>query len=178
VPARPVVLLGDAGAVQQPARQQARHVERWLGLRLMAWLRNLPFDELQVTPRLLARIDARRCPVAREPLTLGASARTDAVVALLHEPAGVVAGNLAVMSRGAAQAAAGVPAPPPWSRPPSRGCRRCAPSSLPRPTRRPPALPLAVLPPPRVRGASTRRRRCRCCSTHAPRDRPRRTGGA
>ena len=133
-----------------------RHVERWLGLRLTAWLRGLPFDELQVTPRLLARIDARRCPVTREPLTFGAAAPTDAVVALLHEPAGVVAGNLAVMSRRAAQALAASPAPDPapaTSLEPAASQRLQALRSFVQaaPHAQAAAQPLAVLPPVRVR---------------------------
>ena len=87
----------------------ARAARMWLALRLQAWLRGHAFDELMVTPRFVARIDVGCCPITQVALThspAGAESATDAVVMPLHERAGCVAGNLAVVSRQVAQARA------------------------------------------------------------------------
>jgi len=87
----------------------ARAARLWLALRLQAWLRGHAFDELMVTPRFVARIDVGCCPITQVALThspAGAESATDAVVMPLHERAGCVAGNLAVVSRQVAQARA------------------------------------------------------------------------
>ena len=79
----------------------------WLELRLQAWLRGRAFEEVMVTPRFVAQIDVPTCPVLQRPLThsaQGALAPSDAVVMPLYEGAGCAAGNLAVVSRRAAQA--------------------------------------------------------------------------
>lgn len=83
-----------------------------LQLRLQCWLRGRAFDALLVTPRLMARIDVARCPVTREPLRDPAGAPTpqDAVALPLRPGAAVSAGHLAVLSRRAAEAAAGLDA--------------------------------------------------------------------
>lgn len=96
--------LARQGQRLQPA---TRHVQLWLDLRLAAWLRGQAFDALQVTPRWLARIDLVRCPVTREVLTHGHGAPTDAVVVALRREEGFLPGNLAVLSRCAAEALAG-----------------------------------------------------------------------
>ena len=86
-----------------------RAARLWLALRLQAWLRGRAFDELWVTPRFVARIDADFCPVTQVRLThtpSGAESMTDAVVMPVHEGAGCVLGNLAVVSRLVAQARA------------------------------------------------------------------------
>lgn len=90
----------------------SRAARLWLELRLHCWLRGRAFDALLVTPRLMARIDVTRCPVTREPLRepLGASTPQDAMVLALCPGAAVSAGHLAVVSRRAAEAAAGVDA--------------------------------------------------------------------
>jgi hypothetical protein len=103
----------EAGRAAFGARtlKPSRHVRQWLNLRLQAWLRGQAFEDVMVTPRFLAQIDAALCPVTREPLTHGSGAPSDAVVVRVHGGAGFAAGNLVVMSRRAATA---------------RGaCRRC-----------------------------------------------------
>lgn len=90
-----------------------RAARLWLELRLQAWVRGRTFDELMVTPRFVARIDVPTCPVLQQPLSHGAqggAALTDAVVMALYEGAGCAAGNLAVVSRRAAQARAALTA--------------------------------------------------------------------
>jgi hypothetical protein len=79
-----------------------RHVRRWLQLRLLAWSRGIAFEGQQVTPRLLAQIDAACCPVTREPLG------RDACVERLFAGAGYAAGNLALLSPRACAARAGL----------------------------------------------------------------------
>jgi hypothetical protein len=101
----------DAGRTAFAGRALAatRAVRLWLALRLEAWLHGRTFDELWVTPRFVARIDAACCPVTQVALThspAGAESATDAVVMPLDERAGCVAGNLAVVSRQVAQARA------------------------------------------------------------------------
>ena len=96
---------GFAGRTLAPARA----ARMWLALRLQAWLRGRAFDDLMVTPRFVARIDVGCCPITQVALThspAGAESATDAVVMPLHERAGCVAGNLAVVSRQVAQARA------------------------------------------------------------------------
>jgi hypothetical protein len=86
----------------------SRAARLWLALRLQAWRDGRAVDEWLVTPRLLARIDAARCLVTREPLRdpLGVPAPADAVVVSLGEGGAVAAGSLLVVSRRAAQALA------------------------------------------------------------------------
>lgn len=84
--------------------QPSRHVRRWLQLRLQAWLQDQEFEPVMVTPRFLALIEPRRCPVTREVLTHGDDAPSDAAVVRLQPQAGYAAGHLAVVSRRAAQA--------------------------------------------------------------------------
>jgi hypothetical protein len=96
----------EAGRAAFGARtlKPSRHVRQWLNLRLQAWLRGQAFEDVMVTPRFLAQIDAALCPVTREPLTHGSGAPSDAVVVRVHGGAGFAAGNLVVMSRRAATA--------------------------------------------------------------------------
>lgn len=96
----------EAGRAAFGARtlKPSRQVRQWLGLRLQAWLRGQAFEDVRVTPRFLAQIDALQCPVTREVLTHGDDAPTDAVVVRAFDGAGYAAGNLVVMSRRAAQA--------------------------------------------------------------------------
>jgi len=81
----------------------SRHTRQWLQLRLLAWRRGVGFDTLQVTPNYLSQIDTAHCPVQRCALGGAAGQPDAAVVVRLNPNAGFVAGNLAVMS---AQAAA------------------------------------------------------------------------
>jgi hypothetical protein len=119
-PGHPVREGWQAGRDAFGARALAptRAARLWLQLRLQCWLRGRAFDALLVTPRLVARIDVARCPVTREPLRepVGAPAPTDAVVLPLCPAAAVSAGHLAVVSRRAAEAAAGVDAAQAWVR--------------------------------------------------------------
>jgi len=79
-------------------RQNMPHIRKWLQLRLGAWQRGRAFCTLQVTPAFLRRIDVPVCPIVREPLTHGTGGPLDASMARVNEDAGYAAGNLAVMS--------------------------------------------------------------------------------
>ena len=82
----------------------SRHARLWLQLRLLAWRRGIGFDTLQVTPNYLGQIDRARCPVRRCSLGGAAGHADAAVVVRLNPQAGFAAGNLAVMSAQAAAA--------------------------------------------------------------------------
>lgn len=89
----------------------SRHTRQWLQLRLLAWRCGIGFDTLQVTPNWLSQIDATHCPVRRCALG-GAVGQPDAaVVVRLNPNAGFAAGNLAVMSAQAAEALDATDAP-------------------------------------------------------------------
>ena len=60
--------LARGSTSPRPALRERRHVRRWLELRLAAWMHGRAFDALQVTPGLLARIDATVCPITRQRL--------------------------------------------------------------------------------------------------------------
>jgi hypothetical protein len=79
-------------------------VRQWLALRLQAWQHGQVFEGVQVTPHFLARIDTTDCPVRRCTLTLAAERPDDATVTRLNPAAAYAAGNLAALSRQAAQA--------------------------------------------------------------------------
>ncbi|OGB06051.1 MAG: hypothetical protein A3E25_23075 [Burkholderiales bacterium RIFCSPHIGHO2_12_FULL_69_20] len=79
-------------------------VRQWLALRLQAWQQGAVFEEVQVNPNFLARIDTEQCPVNRQPLTLCAALDSDATVSRLNPAAAYAAGNLAVISQQAAAA--------------------------------------------------------------------------
>jgi hypothetical protein len=85
-----------------------RSVRLWLALRTLAWRRGIAFDALQVTPNYLAQIHAERCPVLRQPLGGAAGQPLSAVVERLNPQAGYAAGNLVTMSLQAAQARQGL----------------------------------------------------------------------
>jgi hypothetical protein len=153
-------------------------VRQWLALRLQAWQHGQAFEGVQVTPHFLARIDNTACPVRRCTLTLAAERPDDATVTRLNPAAAYAAGNLAALSRQAAQAlgeggfatawqraqaladgtAAGHASPDP-ARPADGGLdatewRRLAvlaSFATPLPHAHAAALPLPVLPPNRVR---------------------------
>jgi len=76
-----------------------RPVQRWLQLRLHAWLRGRSVELIQVTPNYLQQIDVSHCPITREPLSSDARMGTDACVDRVRNDAGYAAGNLAVISR-------------------------------------------------------------------------------
>ncbi|MES2714406.1 MAG: hypothetical protein V4795_01490 [Pseudomonadota bacterium] len=79
-------------------------VRQWLALRLQAWQEGAVFEDQQVNPAFLARIDADICPVSRVPLMLATGAANDATALRLNTAAAYAAGNLAVVSRQVAQA--------------------------------------------------------------------------
>lgn len=79
-------------------------VRQWLQLRLQAWQQGTVFEDVQVTPHFLARIDATHCPATRQPLLLATGGPQDAVVQRLNPQAAYAAGNLAATSRAAVQA--------------------------------------------------------------------------
>jgi len=79
-------------------------VRQWLALRLQAWQAGVVFEEQQVNPAFLARIDADVCPVSRVPLLLATGGPDDATALRLNTAAAYAAGNLAVVSRDVAQA--------------------------------------------------------------------------
>jgi hypothetical protein len=80
-------------------------VQRWLSLRLAAWVNGHAFEAMEVTPNYLAQLDGRRCPVTRAPLgdDLAAGEEAAAIERLNHR-AGYAAGNLVSLSRRAQQA--------------------------------------------------------------------------
>ena len=79
-------------------------VRQWLALRLQAWQTGAVFEDQQVNPAFLARIDVPQCPVSRVPLLLATGGADDATVLRLNTAAAYAAGNLAVVSRQVAQA--------------------------------------------------------------------------
>ncbi|MCY7315873.1 MAG: hypothetical protein LH480_09690 [Rubrivivax sp.] len=88
----------------------SRGVRQWLQLRLQALQQGIAFDTLQVTPNHLVQIDTTRCPVRRVPLGGAAGTEDAAVTVRLNPHAAYAAGNLAVMSALAARAREGLSA--------------------------------------------------------------------
>jgi hypothetical protein len=113
LPGHPLRQGWEAGRAAFGSRtlKATRQVQQWLHLRLQAWRSGQAFEEVQVTPNFLAQIDRPRCPVTRAALSLAVGAEprtdTDATITRLNERAGYAAGNLATLSRRAAQAKAG-----------------------------------------------------------------------
>ena len=86
----------------------SRHTRMWLQLRINAWRLGIAFEHQQLKPNYLAQIEATRCPVTRQ-LLQGARGQSDTlVVARLNAKAGYAVGNLAVMSLAASQACDGL----------------------------------------------------------------------
>lgn len=82
----------------------SRHTRSWLALRTLAWRQGISFELQQLTPNYLSQIHADRCPILRTPLG-GASGEPDAaVIDRINPQAGYAAGNLAVISQRAAVA--------------------------------------------------------------------------
>lgn len=76
----------------------------WLALRLRAWREGLPFEGQLVTAHYVAQLQVERCPVTRQMLG-GAPGEPDAaVIERLNPHAGYAAGNLAQLSQRAAAA--------------------------------------------------------------------------
>lgn len=85
-----------------------RHTRAWLTLRIQAWRGGVSFDAQQVNPAYLAQLDTPRCPVRRTPLGGPPGHDDAAVIERLNPRAACAAGNLVVMSHRAAQARAGL----------------------------------------------------------------------
>ncbi len=85
-----------------------RVTRQWLQLRLHAWRLALPFDLQQVTPNYLGQIHVEHCPVTRLPLQGLAGSDTGLTLERLNPEAGYAAGNLAVMSSAATRLRQGV----------------------------------------------------------------------
>jgi hypothetical protein len=85
-----------------------RATRLWLALRTQAWRRGIAYETQQLGAHDLAQIHTDRCPALRTVLG-GAEGQPDAaVVERLNPQAGYAAGNVAVMSAAAVQARAGV----------------------------------------------------------------------
>jgi hypothetical protein len=88
-----------------------RHTRQCLALRTLAWRQGVTFETQAVTAHYLAQLQVERCPVTRQILggACGqAGESTTAQVDRLNPEAGYAAGNLAVISQAAAQARQGV----------------------------------------------------------------------
>jgi hypothetical protein len=85
-----------------------RFTRQWLALRLLAWRRGIVFDDQQVSANYLSQIHTARCPVTRLPLG-GHTHQADAAqVERLNPQAGFATGNLATLSLQAVQARQGI----------------------------------------------------------------------
>jgi hypothetical protein len=85
-----------------------RCTRQWLALRTQAWRRGVVFESQLVTAHYLAQLQVERCPVTRLPLGGALGQADSAVVERLNPRAGYAAGNLAVMSQSAVHARAAV----------------------------------------------------------------------
>jgi hypothetical protein len=85
-----------------------RCTRQWLALRTLAWRQGAAFATSSITAHYLAQIHVDRCPVTRQTLGGAAGLADAAVVERLNVQAGYAAGNLAVMSQRAVQARDGV----------------------------------------------------------------------
>lgn len=95
-------VFGHRGAAAHRATRQ------WLRLRLQAWHCGSAFDGQQVTPNFLAQIHAAVCPVLRLPLGGLAADPAAAQVERLDPDGSHAVGNLVVISRQAALSREGV----------------------------------------------------------------------
>ena len=88
--------------------QSRRTTRQWLALRLQAWREGAVFDGQLVTANYLGQLHNERCPVLRTALG-GAAGHDDAAVVERIDPeAGFVAGNLVVVSARAASVRQGL----------------------------------------------------------------------
>lgn len=79
----------------------------WLALRLRAWREGVPFEGQLVTAHYISQLHVERCPVTRQ-LLGGAPGQVDAaVIERLNPQGGYAAGNLAQLSERAARALRG-----------------------------------------------------------------------
>ncbi len=85
-----------------------RATRQWLALRTQAWRLGIAYENQQVTAHYLAQLHTDRCAVLRTPLGGSPGQPDAAVVERLNPQAGYAAGNLALLSQRAVQARAGV----------------------------------------------------------------------
>ena len=85
-----------------------RATRQWLALRTLAWRQGIDFDGQQVTTHYVAQLQTRQCPVLRRPLGGPAGHADAAVIERLNPQTAYVAGNLALMSEAATRARNGV----------------------------------------------------------------------
>jgi hypothetical protein len=90
------------------ARAATAAVRHWLELRTAAWRGGIAFEPHQLTPQFLAQIRVARCPVLRVALHGHHGAPAAACVERLNPDAGYAAGNVATLAHAAAQARDGV----------------------------------------------------------------------
>jgi hypothetical protein len=86
----------------------SRATRQWLALRLLAWRRGIHFETQQLNAHHFAQIHTDRCPIQRQLLGGGAGQDDAPVVNRLNPQAGFAAGNLALISQAAARAWQGV----------------------------------------------------------------------
>jgi len=82
----------------------SRATRQWLALRTLAWRLGIAFETQQVTAHYVAQLETERCPVTRAPLGGAAGEPTSAVIERLNPQAGYAAGNLALLSQQAVSA--------------------------------------------------------------------------
>ena len=86
----------------------SRAVRCWLALRIEAWRTGVTFELQQVTPNYIAQLQTERCPVLRTPLGGAAGQPDAAVITRINPDAGYAAGNLVQLSQAAVAAREGV----------------------------------------------------------------------
>lgn len=85
-------------------RAADRRVQAWLALRLQALRERLAFESVQLTPHFLAQLDVAHCPVTREPLGDTPGTPNQRRFVRLRPDAGYAAGHLVVASARAVEA--------------------------------------------------------------------------
>lgn len=76
-----------------------RATRQWLALRTLAWRQGIVFETQQVTAHYVAQLHTERCPVMRTPLGGAPGEPSSAVIERLNPHAGYAAGNLALLSQ-------------------------------------------------------------------------------
>ena len=85
-----------------------RSVRQWLALRLDAWHAGQSVDTTELTPNYLGQLQTARCPVIRQALGGAPQEAQAAVFVRLNEAAGWAAGHVAMLSHAAADMARGL----------------------------------------------------------------------
>lgn len=109
-PDHPVRQGWEAGRqrIRRAGSAPSRATLTWLSLRLAAWREGRVFETLQVTPHFLAQLETDRCPVTRQFLVDSVGDLAHACVTRVCESAGYAAGHLAMLSQQALAAKAGL----------------------------------------------------------------------